>query len=166
MTFIPNQILELGAFGDQIIVEETPTIQLSNQYQHDPALRIDLETFEATGGSADNNANLYRCQTGTSVGGYGVIRSAAALRYRAGQGVTGQLTASFTTGIALSLQFAGLFSLTETLAFGYDGSSFGAIHEYDGAAEVQQIEITVSSISKKVPLSNDYIYQDFPHSHT
>ena len=133
-----------GAFGEQITSHKTPIVQIANKYQIDPAELNDLEIFEATGGSADNDANMFRCQTGTSVGGYGVIRSKETLNYRAGQGVEAMITASFTTGIANSLQFAGMFNLTETLAFGYDGANFSVIHEYNGQAEIQTITITAT----------------------
>ena len=133
---------QVSAFGQLLTTEPTPVVQIANQYQIDPANRNDLEIFEATGGSADNSTNLFRCQTGTSVGGYGVIRSKESLIYRAGEGIQCTLTAAFTTGIATSLQFAGAFSLTETLAFGYDGANFSVIYSHNGEAEVQTIEVT------------------------
>jgi hypothetical protein len=143
-----TQITEpLSAFGEVLVHEPTPVIQISNQYQLDPANRSDLETFTATGGSADNLGNLFRCQTGTSAGGYGVIRSKEAAIYRPGEGMSGLLTATFTTGVATSLQFAGLFSLTETVAFGYDGTNFGTIYSNNGAAEVQSIQVTGAASS-------------------
>ncbi len=43
--------LTRSTFGELIISEPTPVVQIANQYQLDPALRSDLETFEATGGS-------------------------------------------------------------------------------------------------------------------
>jgi hypothetical protein len=133
-----------GAFGELLTSHKTPIVQIANKYHIDPANLNVLETFEATGGSADNNGNLFRCQTGTSAGGYGVIRSKDTLNYRPGQGVEALFTAAFTTGIATSLQFAGMFSLTETLAFGYDGADFSIIHEYDGQPEIQLITVTVT----------------------
>jgi len=141
MTIVRSKDIH-AVFGAQIVTELTPTVQISNQYALDPDLREDLEVFEATGGSADNLNNMFRCQTGTSVGGYGVCRSVSSLRYRPGEGGMARITAAFTTGIALSLQFAGLFSLTETMAFGYDGADFSVIHEYDGEPEIQEIQIT------------------------
>lgn len=137
----------VSAFGELIVVQPSPVLQFSNQYQLDPANRDDLEIFEATGGSADNSGNLFRCQTGTSAGGYGVIRSKEAVIYRPGEGLEALITATFTTGVATSIQFAGLFSLTETVAFGYDGADFSAIYSHDGAAEVQSIQVTVAASS-------------------
>ena len=145
MSFIPSENKNVyGAFGEQITTHKTPIVQIANKYQIDPSLLNDLETFEATGGSADNNANLFRCQTGTSVGGYGVVRSLETLNYRAGQGIEAQITGAFTTGIALSLQFAGMFNISDTLAFGYDGTDFSCLHSYGGVAEVQLITVTAA----------------------
>ena len=144
MSYQPNQTLQTAAFGEQITSHKTPVVQIANKYRIDPANLNDIEIFEATGGSADNDVNMFRCQTGTSIGGYGVVRSKETLNYRAGQGVEAMLTASFTTGVALSLQFAGMFNLTETLAFGYDGADFSVIHEYNGIAEIQTIQVTAT----------------------
>lgn len=147
-----------GAFGESIVAELTPEVQIANKYQIDPANLNNLEIFEATGGSADNNGNLFRCQTGTSVGGYGVIRSKDGVVYRAGEGIEARFTAKFTTGIALSLQFGGMFSLTETVAFGYDGATFSCLHSYNGAAEVQLITVTVTGAGTcNVTLDDDLV---------
>jgi len=135
-----------GVFGEEISAHKTPVVQISNKYRIDPAnLTERLEIYEGTGGTADNNGNQYRCQSGVSVGGYGVVRSKPTLNYHAGQGVECMITASFTAGVASSLQFAGMFSLTETLAFGYDGANFSCLHSYNGAAEVQAIRVTVAA---------------------
>jgi hypothetical protein len=139
--------LSKTVFGEMLTSELSPTLQIANQYGLDPTLRDDLETFTATGGSADSSVNMFRCQSGTSVGGYGVIRTARTLRYRPGEGAMARVTSTFTTGVALSLQFAGLFSLTETMAFGYDGESFSVIHEYNGVSETQSIQITNTATS-------------------
>jgi len=158
MSYIKDRQDQFGAFGEQITSHKTPIVQIANRYQIDPAELNDLEIFEATGGSADNNGNLFRCQTGTSAGGYGVLRSTETLNYRPGQGVEAQLTAKFTTGVASSLQFGGLFSLTETLAFGYDGTSFSVLHSYNGVAEVQLITVTATGAGTcTVTLDNDSV---------
>jgi hypothetical protein len=157
MTLISRKITT-GAFGEQVTAHKTPIIQISNRYRQDPAVMEEIELFEATGGSGDNFANLFRCQTGTSVGGYGVVRSKNTLNYKAGQGVEGVFTASFTTGIALSLQFGGLFSISDTLAFGYDGTDFSCLHSYDGLSEVQLITVTATGAgTTNVTLDGDLV---------
>jgi len=144
LDYLFNAQNNIGAFGENITSHRMPVVQIANKYKIDPANLNEVEIFEATGGAADNNGNLFRCTTGTSVGGYGVIRSTETLNYRAGQGIQGFVTAAFTTGVANSLQFAGMFNLTETLAFGYDGADFSVLHSYDGAAEEQLITITAT----------------------
>lgn len=41
----------VSAFGETLVTEPTPVIQIANQYQIDPANRKDLETFTVTGGT-------------------------------------------------------------------------------------------------------------------
>jgi hypothetical protein len=132
-------------FGETLVAELTPTVQISNPYSLDLSLRDDLQTFTGASGTAASAQNLFQCKTGASIGGYGVIRSVNTVRYRPGEGAIARITSTFTTGVANSLQFAGLFSLTETAAFGFDGADFSVIHEYDGEAEIQEIQITATA---------------------
>jgi hypothetical protein len=158
MGYTPTQRNPHGAFGELITAHKTPIVQIANKYQIDPSNIETLEIFEATGGSADNSGNLFRCQSGTSAGGYGVLRSKETLNYSAGQGVECLITASFTTGIATSIQFGGMFSLTETLAFGYDGADFSCLHSYGGVAEVQAIRVTATAVgTQDITLDGDSV---------
>lgn len=165
--YIDNQVLLSAtsgmasastAFGDPVTIGRKPIVQIANEYRLDPSVYPRTEVFSATGGTADNDDNLFRCQSGTSLGGYSVIRSLDTLNYKAGEGVTALFTASFTTGVALSLQFGGMFSLTETVAIGYDGADFSVLHSYHGAAEVQLITVTASGTgTTTVTLDNDAV---------
>jgi hypothetical protein len=85
-------------FGESVVAELTPEVQVAATYN---LIDSQLETFDATGGSTDTDANLFRCQSGTSVGGYGVIRTKKTTIYHPGEGVLGRLTASFTAGVPL-----------------------------------------------------------------
>jgi len=131
-----------SAFGEPVHLPVVTEVMTSCAYG---VIDDRNETFSATGGSADTEDNLFRCQTGTSIGGYGVIRSKHAIVYHAGQAIRSRLTGMFTAGVPLSLQFAGLFSLTETLAFGYDGDTFGIIYESHGRAECRELEVTAAA---------------------
>lgn len=130
----------LSAFGEHVTNPVLPEVSLSCVYGLiDPR----HETYSATGGSATVNGNLYQCTTGTSVGGYGVIRSKKSIIYHPGEAIRARFTAKFdSNALALSLQFAGLFNLTDTVAFGYDGTTYGVILENHGAAECRTIEVT------------------------
>ncbi len=145
MTFIPETDILRGSFGESIVSQKTPIVQIDNKYKLSPTdLPADTEVFTATGGIADNNENKFRCQSGVSIGGFGVIRSRETLNYHAGQGIEGMITASFTAGVVNSLQFAGMFNLTDILAFGFDGTDFSCIHDSHGSAEMQVITVTVT----------------------
>jgi hypothetical protein len=150
-SFGPKQLN--GNFGEQIVSNLSPVLQVANQYEIDPALDETMEVFTATGGTGDSNDNLWRCQSGTSVGGYAVIRTRSPVRYRAGQGIVGRITSMFTTGIANSLQFAGFFSVTETCAIGYDGADFSVIHDYKGQVEIREINITTGGAASDLVIT-------------
>jgi hypothetical protein len=133
-----------AAFGETLVSEITPVFQATATYNILPAAKF--ETFTATGGAATATGREFKCNSGTSVGGYGVIRGLRPIVYRAGEGLRAKFTARFpVTGIATSLQMAGLFNLTDTLSVGYDGTTFGLIHQYGGAADVRTLTVTGST---------------------
>jgi hypothetical protein len=163
MTYI-NQVsvdnIKSSAFGEVLTVEITPIVQLLNQYQLDPTLNEELEVYSnGTGASTTSNGNLFEVQNGTAQFGYGVIRSKNFVIYRSGQGLEAKFSACFTTGVANSLQFGGMFSLTETLAVGYDGAEFSVIHEYGGLAEIQTLQVTTAAGTETgtVTIDNDIV---------
>ena len=45
MPIYPTDKNQRAEFGELITSEPTPVVQIANQYQLDPALRSDLETF-------------------------------------------------------------------------------------------------------------------------
>jgi hypothetical protein len=130
------------AFGELLAADPTPVVQIDAVYGLDTEQH---ETFSATGGSATASSRMFTCQTGTSVGGYGVIRSRRALRYRPGQGSLARFTALYTTPVALSQQMAGAFSAENGLFFGYNGTSFGVCRQYGGALEIQTLTVSAGA---------------------
>lgn len=146
---MPHNVLRLdnleGVFGDSITAQLSPVIQLDAAY----GLRstTDVEVIEATGGSASATGGLWNCQTGTSVGGYGVLRSRRIVRYKAGQGVWFRFTAAFDSANAAanSLQWAGVFSAVDFVGFGYNGTSFGVTRRIPGAIGVYEFDVTVGT---------------------
>ena len=134
--------LQRGAFGETITASLTPIVQAAAQYNY-----IDgrLETYTASGGTTTASNEEYVCTTGTTLGAYGVIRSKEAVIYRPGQGVVGRITARFTTGVASSLQLAGLFTSTDGFYVGYNGTTFSIMHEYGGALEARLLTLTAGA---------------------
>jgi hypothetical protein len=132
----------LVSFGGLHTVALHPRVQLDAVYG---VLTTDHQALTALSGGAVATNGLFVCTTGTSAGGYGVIRSTRLVRYRAGQGVRLMCTAMFTTGVASSLQLAGGFSATEALCFGYQGTEFGVLRRQPGAVAIHRLTVTVGS---------------------
>jgi hypothetical protein len=132
------------AFGSIEVAQIRPEVQIDAVY----GLRdkTDTEVFTATGGTvtAPNTGTGYefKCKTGTSVGGYGLIRSRRAVSYRPGEGTILRWTARYDTPVALSAQRSGGITSGVELSFGYDGTDFGILKRTAGALEIQTLTIT------------------------
>lgn len=149
-----------SSFGDNLSQSLEPVTQISAQY----GLLPSVETFTATGGSVSTSDNMFICTTGTSVGGYGVIRTKQPTIYREGQGLMARFTALFdSNAVANSLQFAGLFNVKDTVAFGYRGADFGIIFDSYGTQEIRKLtftaaasgdlELTLNSVLYTIPIT-------------
>jgi hypothetical protein len=123
-------------------VEPTPVLQIAGTY----GIRsTDVETFSATGGSATVSDFMFDVQSGTSLGGYGTIRSRRNLHYRPGQGALARFTAMFSTPVSLSTQQAGLFTSENALTFGYNGTTFGVLRSEGARLEIQTFTVTAAA---------------------
>ncbi len=134
----------LTGFGELRNAELTPVVQIDATY----GLLDNVETFTGGTGSADSDTENFRVQTGAGVGGYGVIRSLRALRYRPGQGSVFRFTALFdgANKVANSLQAAGAFNATNGFFVGFDGANdFGVMHRTGGRHEVRTFTIAVAA---------------------
>lgn len=129
----------LTAFGEATVAENHPFIQASANYDLLPS---NFRAFTATGGTAGVDNHLFKCTTGTSVGGYGAIQSLRSVNYKAGEGGMARFTGLFTTGVANSWQGVGLIGIGDELSWGYNGTDFGVWHRYDGKAEVRTLTVT------------------------
>lgn len=133
----------LGAFGELLTAGLTPRVQIDAIFG---ILSSDHETLtDGVSGSATASGSMFVCETGTSSGGYGVIRSRRLLRYRPGQGMRLRFTGLFTTGVANSQQFAGGFTATEAVGFGYSGTSFGVWRRDAGSAKIVRLTVTAAA---------------------
>lgn len=140
---IRNGVAPNSAFGDQRVVEPRPVIQMLPQYE---IIGDEIETFSAAGGTITSSNNQYCVFSGTSLGGYGVLRSKRPIVYKTGVGIVARFTARFgTEKAALSTTRAGLFQATDALQFGYDGTEFGILYEHHGVLEIQELQITAAA---------------------
>lgn len=117
-------------FGQVLTAQSIPRAQIDAVYGLQPT----HEVFTASGGSVTTADGNFVCQTGTSVGGYGVLRSHRIGRYRPGQSLKCLITAKFddANAVANSFQFAGAFNAAAGIGVGYNGTSFGLLHQTDG----------------------------------
>jgi len=143
-----NQLREytpepLTAFGETVATHLEPRIQIDAVY----GIRTtDHETFtDGASGTVAAASSVFVCTTGTSVGGYGVIRSKRIVRYRPGQGIRARFTAYYSAGVANSLLISGLFSATDGLFFGYSGTTFGILRRVAGAAAIHRLTVSAGA---------------------
>ena len=144
----------LTAFGEVEVAENTPEIQLDAT--QGLKTQQEVEVFTGTTGSVtvEDTGTGYEfcCTTGTAVGGYGLVRSQRAVRYRPGQGVVIRFTARFSTGIPLSTQRAGGVTLGNELTFGYDGEDFGILIRNSGKPEIRKLTVTVGATGNETAI--------------
>lgn len=131
-----------AAFGALAVAQETPVVQIDAMYG---LVSTDHETFTATGGSATSADSIFTVQTGTSVGGYGVIRSVRDAHYHAGTGMIARWTARYTAGIASSLQVSGPFTSENALQFGYNGATFGVLRRTGARLEIRTLTVSAGA---------------------
>ena len=125
---------QVSAFGEPLAISPTAVIQLDGIYGTTTDV---IQTYTNGTGSVAGSVNgMFQVSSGTTQGGYGVLRSKRFMRYRPGQGIVTRFTAMFTQGVAGSSQFAGLANQENRLQFGYDGTRFGIVRSTGGRATI------------------------------
>jgi len=138
----PSIAGQVSAFGEPLAISPTAVIQLDGIYGTTNDV---IQTYtNGTGSSAGSVDGMFRVHSGTSQGGYGVLRSKRFVRYRPGQGIQCRMTAGFTTGVAGSSQFAGLANQENRVGFGYDGTRFGVVRSTGGKAVILTMVINTA----------------------
>ena len=161
-TSVPSSLSASStAFGENISVPITPIVQLDALYGLDPQ---EFETFNALGGTAESTGLLFKCSTGTSGYGYGVVRSRRLIRYRPGQGALVRFTAAFENPQAGVSLRAGMISQEQSIAIGYNGTRFGVLRANGGKAHIAKLTvtgtgngtatITLNGVNFSVPITN------------
>ena len=132
----------LSAFGEVVTGSPTPVVQIDSVYG---LLATEHESYSANNGSAAVSSGMFTCQTGTSAGGYGVIRSKRVLRYRPGQAAVIRIAAKFTTPVALSQQMVGGVVVEGGLYVGYNGTQFGVMRQTGGKITIYRLTISAGA---------------------
>lgn len=135
----PSIAGQVSAFGEPLAISPTAVIQLDAIYGTTTDV---IQTYtNGTGASAGAVDGLFRVHSGTSQGGYGVLRSKRFIRYRPGQGIQCRMTAGFTTGLAGSQQFAGMANQENRVGFGWNGNRFGVVRSTGGKTQIMLLTI-------------------------
>ena len=132
------------AFGSVRVTNATPRVQIDAVYG---LVGTDTESLLGVpSGTATTTNNMFSVTCGTSVGGYGVIRSRRLIRYRPGQGVLLRFTTRFpTAGVANCQLFGGALNAEDALFVGYSGTSFGFMRRIAGATCIVRLTVTVGA---------------------
>lgn len=138
----PSIAGQVTAFGEPLAISPTAVIQLDAIYGTTTDV---IQLYNSgTSSSAGSNNQIYRVESGTTQGGYGVLRSKRFLRYRPGQGIVTRFTAAFTQGQAGSIQYAGVANQENRIAFGWDGDRFGVCRSTGGKATILLMRMTTA----------------------
>lgn len=115
-------ISNTGAFGDLIVTELTPTIQIDFIYGINTQTGT---TSIVTTGVADTDASRLRLQTGTGAAGSAVYQSYRVAKYRQGEGMVARFTAVWASSATNSTQVIGMGNAQVGYFFGFNGTAFG-----------------------------------------
>lgn len=133
------------AFGEAYGITITPVIQLDSIYGITDEVIQTYHNGTGSSANADPYSALFKVESGTSVGGYGVLRSKRFLRYRPGQGALTRFTAAFTPNLANTSQRAGLFNEENAIMLGWNqsptGPKFGVMRATGGRAHITVLTI-------------------------
>ncbi len=117
-------------FGEINTIQPYPIAQIDFVYNVLNINNVFITT--ANGGTVTASDQLAVCTSGNTNGGSAILQSLRQLVYRPGQGGLARITALFQSGVANTIQIAGLGSTTNGYFFGYNGSVFGILHRNGG----------------------------------
>lgn len=145
-----TQLLDLAtsrqsAFGEQIVVQETPITQGTFEYTVDNE-KITTNTAAGSGSVTQADA-MALCATGLNASSSAFLRTKQGLKYRSGQGAVDKFTARFPVAASDNIVLAGLAdevgssaTFKNGLAVGYNGSTTFGFHRFtnDSVTSVPQ----------------------------
>ncbi len=133
-----------AAFGEALVAQPTPVVQLQFPYNINTDL---IEPQENSSGTITQADGMAVVQSGAAANSGAHMLSKTALKYEPGQGALVRFTALFATGVANSLQLAGIGDVGDGLFFGYNGATFSILRREKGKPEVQTVTITSGAVT-------------------
>jgi hypothetical protein len=139
MTYKPEVEDHKAAFGELLVAEPTPVVQLQFPYNINADL---IESRENASGSVTQADNMAVIQSGGSSNSAAHMLSHKPLKYDPGQGALVRFTALFTSGASNSVQLAGIGDVGDGLFLGFNGTAFSILRRRLGGPEIQTVSVT------------------------
>ena len=143
-TFILPLFPDTTAFGETAVAEPTPVVQLQFPYNINTDI---IEKRENNAGTITQAGGMAVMQTGASANSAAHMLSILPLKYNSGQGALVRFTAIYTTGVADSIQVAGVGEVGDGLFFGYNGTAFSIDRREAGMPEIQTLSVTTGAVT-------------------
>lgn len=117
-----------SAFGEQLVAQPIPSIQLHWPYN----INSELVTDNSTGSGSIAQANsMLEVHSGAATSSQGQMLSNESVEYNPGQGVDVRWTALFDTPVAGNQQYIGVGDSQDSFFVGYDEITFGILYRND-----------------------------------
>jgi len=129
---INTQQPQFTAFGEQLIAENTPVIQLEFPYLINPRL---INSTVVNSGGVTSFDSMAIVTSGTTTGSTAELQSIKVIKYQPGQGVEVKYTSLYTTGVLGTTQLSGILNDQDGFGFGCNGVSFGIVHRNNSVDE-------------------------------
>lgn len=140
---VGTEPLPKTAFGELLVVQQTPQVQLKFPYN------LNTELAEEKSNNANNTSSvadgLYTMTLSGVASNFTAMKTRDVVRYGAGQGSQFRGTCKFTAGVPDSFQMLGIGDDDEAFHFGFIGENFGIHHKAHGSLEVRELTITAGA---------------------
>jgi hypothetical protein len=144
----------VGPFGTSLVSDMTPAAQAAFIY----GINSTLWTTSSTGigASASSSEGVMSCTSGNSLSGSACVKLSRVIKYRAGQGVLGRMTAIFDPGHTGTKQLAGMGNEESGYYFCKSGTDFGILHRETSKREIRSFAVTAQgSVTVVVTLGGE-----------
>ena len=152
---IEDTAIAKTAFGEILIGELTPVVQLQFSYNINSIL---VDSRENQNGTVTQASNMAHLSTTAATFSSAQMLSRIPIKYNPGQGGLVRFTGVFTTGKVNSTQLIGVGDSGDGYFFGYNGVDFGVLRRKGGAPEIRTLTIgTKSSHVENITITLDDI---------
>lgn len=135
----------IGPFGTTLVSNLTPTAQAAFIYGTIPNSTQWVTSSNGTGANVSVSEGIMSCASGNSISGSSVVKLGRSIKYRAGQGVVGRLTAIFGSGNADTKQLAGVGNEESGYYFCRNGVNFGILHRETSKREIRSFSVNAQA---------------------